>query len=154
MAVPTTLLSSGLPLSKIVYVTLARPGGRNWTEPTLADAASTSDPSVVLACEWTKVANSWPFCSSARRRGIGTAPLKKVCQFVVIAAMAAGPLVGCAGGAAGEWVGLADGLAAPPPPEQAATARHASAAVARCAAGRLMLVIARVCRRIGQDPTL
>ena len=60
-------------------------------------------------------------------RGIGALPLKTVFQLAVIAATAAGPLVGSAAVLA-LAVGLAEGGWVLPPPLQAARIRHTAAA--------------------------
>src|SRR6516165_12726955 len=95
---------------------------------TIAVDPAAAAPNDVLAWASTNAATCGPSCTRASRRGSGALPLKTVFQLAVIAATAAGPLVGSAAAAAlvvGFWL-----AALPPPPPQAARIRHPVAASA------------------------
>src|SRR5215468_4539320 len=96
---------------------------------TVAVDPAAAAPNDVLAWASTNAATCGPSCTRASRRGIGALPLKTVFQLAVIAATAAGPLVGSAGVLA-LGVGVAEAWWLPPPPPQAARIRHPAAATA------------------------
>jgi hypothetical protein len=66
------------------------------TELTVAVDPAAAAPNDVLAWASTNAATCDPSCTSASRLGSGALPLKTVFQLTVIAATAAGPLVGSA----------------------------------------------------------
>src|SRR5690348_9114044 len=127
-AVPTWFFSSGVPSSKRSQCTVAWDGDVIVTADTVAVDPVAACPNEVLAWAWTNAATCDPSWTKASRRGIGALPLKTVFQLAVIAATAAGPLVGSAVLA----LAVADGLAGFAeellPPPQAARIRHPVAA--------------------------
>ena len=66
------------------------------TEVTVAVDPAAAAPNDVLAWASTNAATCGPSCTRASRLGIDALPLKTVFQLAVIAATAAGPLVGSA----------------------------------------------------------
>ena len=99
------------------------------TEETVAVDPVAACPNEVLAWAWTNAATCDPSWTKASRRGIGALPLKTVFQLAVIAATAAGPLVGSAVLALAVGAGLAGFAEELLPPPQAARIRHPAAAI-------------------------
>ncbi len=76
-------------------------------------------------------AKTWPFCSSATRRGTGVFGLKKASQFDLIADFAAAGLMVAAVWLADGELAEADAVTLPLPPHAVAAARTAQKAGAR-----------------------
>ena len=100
------------------------------TKETVAVDPVAAWPNEVLAWASTNAATCDPSCTRASRRGIGALPLKTVFQFAVIAATAAGPLVGSAAAVALALGFGLGGFADVLPPPQAARIRHPATASA------------------------
>src|SRR6266702_4790474 len=116
-AVPVWFFSNGVPSSKRSQCTVACDGDAIVTEVTVAVDPAAAAPNDVLAWALTNAATCGPSCTRASRRGIGALPLKTVFQLAVIAATAAGPLVGSAVLALAVAAGLdalGEGLLPPP----------------------------------------
>jgi hypothetical protein len=99
------------------------------TADTVAVDPVAACPNEVLAWAWTNAATCDPSWTKASRRGIGALPLKTVFQLAVIAATAAGPLVGSAVLVLAVAGGLPDFAEELLPPPQAARIRHPAAAI-------------------------